>query len=177
MAIRYLLNQLDSAFVQEEDKLPRIVDRALGNIQSWLTAETEEAEAFDEKASANESLILLRKSSLFLASLAKCTSYCALIRVSREAKPYVLKAYSGSHIAEEGQSIAKMPPLRLGSWYCLKAEQAEKMIPQSQEQVRAPLHLQYINADYALVLVSSLPESKKSDLLAKVSDKIKRLGL
>lgn len=175
MAIRRIMKHLDKAFVQEEETLPKFVDGILGNIESWLKAESEELNTNSIKSTPSEKITRIRKASLLLASLAKTCDYVGLVKINEEGNAYLLREYKNGQGAGSNQALPGMPPFRLGSWYQLPSMQSVRLLPQLAAFENPKLCMQFVDEKHAFVLHSSLPASRKSALLAEITKHIAKI--
>lgn len=170
MAMKRLLRQLDNAFVEKEEQLPKMVDSILGSIESWLKQEEAQTEPFvnQRKAEFDAS-----KFALAMNLLGKECDFAASVKLHADQVIMNTAFIHGKRQAFQ-QSLPSFPKYAKERWFRLGQDAAYRLFPFLIPLKAEELLVRFVSPSKAILVYSSLPDAKKSALLSKIANRFDR---
>ncbi|MEC9282600.1 MAG: hypothetical protein VX642_07800 [Bdellovibrionota bacterium] len=152
---------LEAAFVDKEDRLPKLLHRTLDRIESWLKEETKSEK---KEIPFHKQKNFEQKLYLFAHYLTKKNDCVALVK--KDSYSQWQWSYMRHDLRDEDKITLKtLPPFKLKHWYRLNRS----------PQVSASYFLLYIDQNTALFLKNSMQDKERLALFREILAKIDRL--
>ena len=152
---------IEAAFIEKEDRLPKLLHKTLDRIEAWLR---EESKSEKKEIPFHKQKNLEQKLYLFAHYLTKKTDSVALVK--RDSYSQWQWSYMRHDLREEDKIVLKsLPPFKAKHWYRLNKN----------DNSSSSYFLLYIDQNTALFLKNSMPDQERLAFLRQILAKIDRL--